>query len=77
MPPIVSNKMLKYNKKQAKRIDTLNAFKLKPAWFATCKNVAVVIDYFTAWAEKGKLQSRPDIYNCDNILGDALKRDID
>jgi murein L,D-transpeptidase YcbB/YkuD len=74
LPPIDTNKMEKYKKKQAKIIDTLNAFKLKPTWFATRKNVAVVIDYFTAWAENGKVQFRPDVYEYDHILWDALKK---
>lgn len=74
LPPIDSNKMEKYRIKQAKIIDTLNAFKLKPTWFATRKNVAVVIDYFTAWAENGKVEFRPDVYEYDYILWDALKK---
>lgn len=74
LPPIDSNKMGKYKKKQAKQIDTVNAFKLKPAWFATRKNVTVVIDYFTAWAENGKVEFRPDVYQYDEVLWSALKR---
>lgn len=74
LPPIDSNKMGQYKKKLAKRIDTLKAFQLKPAWFSTRKNVAVVTDYFTAWAENGKVEFRPDVYEYDEILWAALKK---
>lgn len=74
LPPIDTNKMGRYKKKQAKRIDTINAFQLKPAWFSTRKNVAVVIEYYTAWAENGKVEFRPDVYEYDETLWNALKK---
>lgn len=74
LAPVDTTRMGQFRKKQAKKIDTLKAFQLKPAWFATRKNVAVVIDYYTAWAENGKVEFRPDVYEYDGILWDALKK---
>ena len=72
--PIDSNKMGQYRKKLAKRIDTISAFKLKPSWFSTRKNVAIVIDYYTAWAANGKVEYRPDVYDYDDTLWEAIKK---
>ncbi|MBB2144272.1 L,D-transpeptidase family protein [Pedobacter sp. LMG 31464] len=74
LPPVDTTRMPQFKKKQAKRIDTLNVFQLKPTWFATRKKVSVVISYYTAWAENGKVQFRPDVYNYDGILWDAIKK---
>lgn len=74
LPPVDTTRMKQYQKKLAKRTDTLNAFQLKPSWFATRKNVAVVIGYFTAWAEHGKVQFRPDVYDYDETLWEAIKK---
>lgn len=74
LPPIDSDKMDVYRKKLLKRVDTINAFKLKPSWFATRMNVAVIISYFTAWAENGKVQFRPDVYDYDGILWESMKK---
>lgn len=77
LPPINTNKIAFFRKKQAKRVDTINAFQLKPSWFQTRKNVTVVMDYFTAWAENGKIEFRPDVYDYDPILWDALKKYVE
>ena len=74
LPPIDTNKVTRYKKKQAKRIDTINVFQLKPAWFSTRKNVTVIIEYYTAWAENGKVEFRPDVYEYDQTLWTAIKK---
>lgn len=74
LPPVDTTKMALYKKKLAKRTDTTRTFQLKPAWFATRKNIAVVIGYYTAWVEQGKVQFRPDVYEYDEPLWDALKK---
>jgi len=74
LPPEDTTKNAKYKKLMAKKADTLKPFQLKPAWFATRKNIVVVMDYNTAWVENGKVQFRPDVYQYDPILWEALKR---
>ncbi|MFD0941808.1 L,D-transpeptidase scaffold domain-containing protein [Pedobacter boryungensis] len=74
LPPIDTNRNKRYRKILAKKSDTANVFQLKPSWFSTRKNVAVVIGYYTAWAENGKVQFRPDVYAYDGILWDAIKK---
>ncbi|RZL46455.1 MAG: L,D-transpeptidase [Pedobacter sp.] len=74
LPPVDSNRNARYQKILAKKADTLRRFQLKPSWFATRKNVAVVIGYYTAWAENGKVEFRPDVYEYDGILWDAIKK---
>ncbi len=74
LPPIDTNRNPRYRKLMAKKADTLRRFQLKPAWFATRKNVAVVIGYATAWVENGKVEFRPDVYAYDNLLWDAMKK---
>lgn len=74
LPPIDTNRNKQYQKILAKKADTIKAFQLKPSWFSTRKNVAVVIGYYTAWAENGKVQFRPDVYEYDGILWDAIKK---
>ena len=74
LPPIDTTRNVKYRKLMAKKSDTLRRFQLKPAWFATRKNVAVVIGYYTAWVENGVVQFRPDVYNYDGTLWEAIKR---
>lgn len=74
LPPIDTARNAKYRKLLALKADTLKRFQLKPAWFATRKNVAVVIGYATAWVENGKVEFRPDVYNYDGILWDAMKK---
>jgi murein L,D-transpeptidase YcbB/YkuD len=74
LPPVDTTKMALYKKKLAKRTDTTRTYQLKPAWFATRKNIAVVIGYYTAWVENGKLQQRPDVYEYDEALWEALKK---
>jgi murein L,D-transpeptidase YcbB/YkuD len=74
LAPMDTNRMAQFRKKQAKKVDTLKAFKLKPAWFSTRKDIAVVIGYYTAWAENGKVEFRPDVYEYDGVLWDVLKK---
>ncbi len=74
LPPLDTTRMSLYKKKLAKRTDTVKVFQLKPAWFATRKNIAVVIGYYTAWVEHGKVQFRPDVYDYDGTLWEALKK---
>ena len=74
LPPIDTTKNAIYQKILAKKADTLKAFQLKPSWFSTRKNVSVLIGYYTAWAENGKLQVRPDVYAYDGVLWDAIKK---
>lgn len=74
LPPIDTNKNKLYQKILAKKADTTKVFQLKPSWFSPRKNVAVVIGYYTAWVENGKMQFRPDVYEYDGILWDAMKK---
>ncbi len=77
LPPIDTNRNKQYQKILAKKADTAKVFQLKPSWFSTRKNVAVVIGYYTAWVENGKVQFRPDVYAYDTILWDAIKKYIE
>lgn len=74
LPPIDTTRNAKYKKMLAKKADTLRRFQLKPAWFATRKNISVIIDYNTAWVENGKVQFRPDVYEYDEVLWEAIKK---
>ncbi|RYG20790.1 MAG: L,D-transpeptidase [Chitinophagaceae bacterium] len=74
LPPIDTSQNVKFKKLMAKKSDTLRRFELKPAWFATRKNVAVIIGYYTAWVENGKVEFRPDVYEYDAVLWEAMKR---
>lgn len=74
LPPVDTSRNGRYKKTLAKKSDTLKAFQLKPSWFSTRKNVAVVIGYYTAWAENGKVEFRPDVYAYDEILWTAIKK---
>ncbi|MES2419419.1 MAG: L,D-transpeptidase family protein [Bacteroidota bacterium] len=74
LPPIDTSKTKQYQKQMAKKADTLNVYKLKPSWFATRKNITVVISYYTAWVQNGKVEFRPDVYDYDEILWDAMKK---
>ncbi|RZK39696.1 MAG: L,D-transpeptidase [Pedobacter sp.] len=74
LPPVDTNLNAKFRKLMAKKTDTLKQFKLKPSWFATRKNVAVIIGYATAWVENGIVQFRPDVYAYDDVLWDAMKK---
>lgn len=76
LAPTDTTRMAQFRKKMAKKTDTLTTYQLKPSWFATRKNVAVVIAYYTAWAENGKVQFRPDVYEYDDILWDAMKKSM-
>ncbi len=74
LPPIDTNRNKQYKKMLAKKADTLKRFQLKPSWFSTRKNVSVVIAYYTAWVENGKVEFRPDVYAYDGVLWDAVKK---
>ncbi|MNK00740.1 murein L,D-transpeptidase [compost metagenome] len=74
LPPIDTTKNAVYKKKLAKKADTLNIFQLKPTWYAPRKSIGVFIAYYTAWADKGKVQFRPDVYDYDPILWEAIKK---
>jgi murein L,D-transpeptidase YcbB/YkuD len=74
LPPTDTTRMGAYKKKLAKKADTVNVFKLKPKWFGVKKDVDILINYRTAWTQKGKLQFRPDVYRLDAALWDAMKK---
>lgn len=74
LPPIDTTRMNAYRKRLAKKADTLNVFQLKPTWFGTKKNVAVFINYKTAWAANGVVQYRADVYGLDENLYNAMKK---
>lgn len=74
LPPIDTTKNAVYRKKLAKKADTSNIFQLKPTWYAPRKSIGVFIAYYTAWADNGQVKFRPDVYNYDPILWDAIKR---
>lgn len=75
LPPIDTTKNEIFKKKLAKKTDTLNVFQLKPTWYSPRKSIGVFIAYYTAWADgKGNVQFRPDVYEYDPILWEALKR---
>jgi hypothetical protein len=66
LPPLDSNRRAYFSKTGAK--------KLGPTWFKVRKNISVVIGYYTAWAENGKVEFRPDVYNYDGVLWNALEK---
>jgi murein L,D-transpeptidase YcbB/YkuD len=74
LPPVDTTRNVQYQKILAKKADTINRFQLKPSWFATRKNVAIVIAYYTAWAENGQTEFRPDVYDYDAALWNAMKK---
>lgn len=74
LPPIDTTRTAQFKKYLAKKADTLHTYQVKPAWFATRKNVAVVISYFTAWAANGKVEFRPDVYAYDEILWKSIRK---
>ena len=74
LPPVDTTKMDVFRKKLAKKADTVNVFQLKPKWFGAKKNVAVFINYKTAWADHGVIQYREDIYGLDENLYNAMKK---
>lgn len=74
LPPIDTTKMEVFRKKLAKKADTVNIFQLKPKWFGVKKAVPLIINYKTAWSDKGNIQFRPDVYGLDETLWDAMKK---
>jgi len=74
LPPIDTTRMEAYKKKLAKKADTVNVYQVKPKWFGTKKNVAVFINYKTAWAQNGRIEYRNDIYDLDDAIYTAMKK---
>ncbi|WP_316792541.1 L,D-transpeptidase family protein [Pedobacter frigoris] len=74
LPPIDTTKMEVYRKKLAKKTDTVNIFQLKPKWFGVKKPIPLIINYVTAWSDKGNIQFRPDVYGLDETLWDAMRK---
>ena len=74
LAPLDTNNNRIYRKKLARKADTLNVFKLKPAWFAAKKPVPLLINYKTAWWQNGGMQYREDIYDLDESLWIAMKK---
>lgn len=74
LPPIDSLNGKWYKKRMEAKADTLNVFKLKPAWFGPKKPIPLLITYYTAWISNGVLITRPDIYEMDEKLWLAIKK---
>ncbi|RZK76659.1 MAG: L,D-transpeptidase [Pedobacter sp.] len=74
LPPIDTNRMERYKRKLAMKADTNHTFQLKPKWFGVKKQIPIVINYLTAWAQNGELQFRPDVYQLDETLYDAMRK---
>lgn len=74
LPPQDTTRNARFRVLMAKKTDTVKRYTLKPTWFATRKNIVVVMDYNTVWVENGKVQFRPDVYAYDPLIWDALKR---
>ncbi len=74
LPPLDTTRMEQFLKKQAKKIDTIKRFNLQPSWFNARKGIGVAIYYHTAWVHNGTVQFRPDVYDYDPILWEALKK---
>ncbi|RZK77511.1 MAG: L,D-transpeptidase [Pedobacter sp.] len=76
LPPLDTTKMEVYKKKLAKKTDTTNIFQLKPKWFGLKKQIPILINYKTAWVENGIIEFRPDVYNLDETLWQAMRKFI-
>lgn len=74
LPPVDTTKMEVFRKKMAMKTDTVKTFQLKPKWFGTKKGVAIFINYRTAWADRGVIQYRNDVYGLDDDLYSAMKK---
>ncbi len=74
LPPLDTNKMPLFRKKQERKRDTANTYQLRPKWFGTKKPVYLLINYQTAWPQNGKVEFRPDVYGHDEILWRSLKK---
>jgi murein L,D-transpeptidase YcbB/YkuD len=74
LKPLDTNRNAQYQKILARKSDTTKIFQLKPSWFSTRKRVGVWIAYYTAWAENGKVEFRPDVYDYDMTLWNAIKK---
>jgi murein L,D-transpeptidase YcbB/YkuD len=74
LPPIDTTKMAVYQKRLAKKADTVNVYQVKPKWFGTKKNVSVFINYKTAWTENGRIEYRSDVYGLDETLFNAMRK---
>jgi len=76
LPPLDTTKMHNFAKILAKKTDTANIYKLKPTWFATKKDIVVLITYYTAWVQNNKVQFRPDVYAYDELLLVEMKKNM-
>jgi murein L,D-transpeptidase YcbB/YkuD len=74
LPPLDTTRMEVFRKKLAKKADTVNVFQLKPKWFGVKKPIPLIINYVTAWSDKGTMQFRPDVYGLDETLWLAMKK---
>ncbi|RZJ85946.1 MAG: L,D-transpeptidase [Chryseobacterium sp.] len=74
LPPLDTTKMNVFRTQQAKKTDSVTAFELKPKWFGTKKQVPLLINYVTAWADQGSIQYRRDVYGMDKNLWTALSK---
>ncbi|MES2827886.1 MAG: L,D-transpeptidase family protein [Bacteroidota bacterium] len=74
LPPVDTTKMERYKQILAKKSDTLKTFTLKPKWFGVKKQIPIVINYLTAWAQDGIVQYRPDVYQLDETLYNAMRK---
>ena len=74
LPPVDTTKMERYKRKLARKADTTRNFQLQPKWFGVKKQIPIVINYLTAWAQNGSLQVRPDVYELDETLYDAMRK---
>lgn len=74
LPPLDTTRMEVFNRKLAKKADTLVAFQLKPKWFGVKKQVPILINYITAWASNGKIEFRSDVYDLDETLWIAMRK---
>lgn len=74
LKPIDSSRMTLFEKRQARKSDTTRTFILKPTWFEVKKQTPIIINYFTAWYNDGKIEYRKDIYGKDAQVWAAIKR---
>lgn len=68
LPPLDTTRMKVFKAMQA------NKTELKSKWFGTKKDIPLLINYMTAWADQGSIQYRPDVYGLDENLWMALKK---
>lgn len=71
LPPLDSLRKLKYNRTAG---DSIQNISTKRSWFSVSPKVKLIINYTTAWVERGKLEIRPDVYGHDAILLRAIRK---